>query len=175
MFCCFRLMDKNQWIRVDLKIPQLIAGVVTQGQSDANHWVTSYKVSYSLDGSHFVPYIETGNLFPKVFPGNHDRDTPVKAMFDREVRARFVRIEPVGWNAQIAIRFETHSYILKILHLCVECCQCNLTVRHILVECNRFARERKDIFGRRDVVESFRFHPTLIVLFLKQIEFYYKF
>ena len=31
------------------------------------------------------------------------------------------------------------------------------------------------LFGRRDVVESFRFHPTLIVLFLKQIEFYYKF
>ena len=50
-----------------------------------------------------------------------------------------------------------------------------LTVRHILVECNHYARERKDIFGRRDVVESFRFHPTLIVLFLKQIEFYYKF
>ena len=30
-------------------------------------------------------------------------------------------------------------------------------------------------FLQRDVVESFRFHPTLIVLFLKQIEFYYKF
>ena len=26
-----------------------------------------------------------------------------------------------------------------------------LTVRHILVECNHFAQERKDIFGRRDV------------------------
>ena len=50
-----------------------------------------------------------------------------------------------------------------------------LTVRHILVECNHFAEERKDIFGRRDVVESFRFHSTLIVMFLKQIEFYYKF
>ena len=56
-----------------------------------------------------------------------------------------------------------------------EHCQCILTVRHILVECNHFAQERKDIFGRRDVVESFRFHPTLIVLFLKQIELYYKF
>ena len=56
-----------------------------------------------------------------------------------------------------------------------ERCQCILTVRHILVACNHFAQERKDIFGRRDVVESFRFHPTLIVLFLKQIELYYKF
>ena len=70
----------------------------------------------------------------------------------------------------------THSYILRKdpPPLC-EHCQCILTVRHILVECNHFAPERKDIFGRRDVVELFRFHPTLIVLFLKQIEFYYKF
>ena len=60
----------------------------------------------------------------------------------------------------------THSYILKKdpPPLC-EHCQCILTVRHILVECNHFAQERKDIFGRRDVMESFRFHPTLILIF----------
>ena len=79
-------------------------------------------------------------------------------------------------RARIGHTHLTHSYILKKdpLPVC-EHCQCNLTVRHILVECNHFAQERKDIFGTRDVVESFRFQPTLIVLFLKQIEFYYKF
>ena len=78
--------------------------------------------------------------------------------------------------ARIGHTHLTHSYILrKDPPPQCEHCQCILTVRHILVECNHFARERKDIFGRRDVVESFRFHPTLIVLFLKQIEFYYKF
>ena len=78
-------------------------------------------------------------------------------------------------RARIGHTHLTHSYILRKdpPPLC-EHCQCILTVRHILVECNHFAQERKDIFGRRDVVESFRFHPTLIVLFLKQIEFYYK-
>ena len=35
--------------------------------------------------------------------------------------------------------------------------------------------KKRKIFGRRDVVESFRFHPTLIVLFLKQSKFYYTF
>ena len=60
-------------------------------------------------------------------------------------------------------------------HIALLGTQCILTVRHILVECNRFAQERKYIFGRRDVLESFRFHPTLILLFLKQIEFYCKF
>ena len=79
-------------------------------------------------------------------------------------------------RARIGHTHLTHSYILKKdpPPLC-EHCQYILTVRQILVECNHFAQERKYIFGRRDVVESFRFHPTLIVLFLKQIEFYYKF
>ena len=45
-----------------------------------------------------------------------------------------------------------------------EHCQCILTVRHILVECNNVAQERKDMFGRRDLVESFFF-------FFKQIVF----
>ena len=84
--------------------------------------------------------------------------------------------EVVLCRARIGHTHLTHSYILRKdpPPLC-EHCQCILTVCHILVECSHFARERKDIVGRRDVVESFRFHPTLIVLFLKQIEFYYKF
>ena len=78
--------------------------------------------------------------------------------------------EVVLCHARIGHTHLTHSYILRKDHL-PQCdhCQCTLTVRHILVECNNLARERKDIFGTRDVVESFRFHPTLILLFLKQI------
>ena len=89
---------------------------------------------------------------------------------------RYRKDEVVLCRARIGHTHLTHSYILKKdpPPLC-EDCQCLLTVHHILVECNHFAQERKDIFGRRDVVESYRFHPTLIVLFLKQIEFYYKF
>ena len=84
--------------------------------------------------------------------------------------------EVVLCQARIGHTYLTHSYILK-KHPPPQCehCHCILTVRHILVECNHFARERKDIFGRRDVVESFRCHPTLIVLFVKQIKFFYKF
>ena len=78
--------------------------------------------------------------------------------------------EVVLYRARIGHTHMTHSYILrKDPPPLYEHCQCILTVRHILVECNNFARERKYIFGRRDVVESFRFYPTLIVLFLKQI------
>ena len=62
--------------------------------------------------------------------------------------------ELVLCRARIGHTHLTHSYILRKdpPPLC-EHCQCILTARHILVECNHFARERKDIFGRKDVVE----------------------
>ena len=41
----------------------------------------------------------------------------------------------------------------------------------VLVEWNHFAEKRKDIFGGRDVVESFRFQPTLILFYLKEFPF----
>ena len=62
-----------------------------------------------------------------------------------------------GLRTQSYLRF----YLKRTPPQC-EHCPCILTVRHILVECNHFAQERKDIFGRRDVVESLTFHPTLI-------------
>ena len=54
-------------------------------------------------------------------------------------------------RARIAHTHLTHSYILrKDPPPQCEHCQCILTVRHILVDCTQ---ERKDIFGRGDVVE----------------------
>ena len=66
----------------------------------------------------------------------------------------------------------TLSYILKKYPppRC-EHCQCILKVRHSLMECNNFAEKRKDIFGGRDVVESFRFHPTFILFYFKECQF----
>ena len=76
--------------------------------------------------------------------------------------------EVVLCRARIGHTHLTHSYILrKDPPPQCEHCQCILTVRHILVECNQFAQERREIFGRRDVVESFRFQPTLIVCVFK--------
>ena len=71
--------------------------------------------------------------------------------------------------ASILSELLTHCYILgKDPPPECEHCQCIWTVHHILVECNQFAEKRKDIFGKRDVVELFRFNPTLILLYLKE-------
>ena len=75
--------------------------------------------------------------------------------------------EVVVCHTRIGHTHLTHSYILrKDPPPQCEHCQCILTVRHILVECNHFSQERKYIFGRRDVVESVRFHPTLMLFIL---------
>ena len=63
--------------------------------------------------------------------------------------------------------------IARMSNVClatVVCIKTNLDYlkRHILVECTHFAKKRKDVFGKRNVVESFRFHPTLILLYLKE-------
>ena len=81
-------------------------------------------------------------------------------------------------RARIGHTYMTHSYILKKdpPPQC-EHCQCILTVRHILVECNHLAQTRNDrpIFGRCGMMESFQFHHELVLIFLRDSEFYSKF
>ena len=84
--------------------------------------------------------------------------------------------EVVLCRACISHTYLTNSYILKKdpPPQC-EHCLCILTVHLILMECNNFDQERKDIFGRRDVMESLRFHPILVLAYLKECQFYNQF
>ena len=49
-----------QWLQVELCRPAKITGVASQGRHDAQQWVTSYTVKYSLDGKRFRAYMEYG-------------------------------------------------------------------------------------------------------------------
>lgn len=55
-----RQRNANQWLQVELGRPAKVTGVATQGRHDAHQWVTSYTVSYSLDGKRFRAYLEYG-------------------------------------------------------------------------------------------------------------------
>ncbi|XP_048245023.1 mucin-5AC-like isoform X2 [Haliotis rufescens] len=104
-----RMNDKEQWIQVDLKHPEFITGVVTQGRPSMDHWVTKYTVLTSIDGIDFTPYTRSGETATVVFTGNSDRNTQVRGLFDREIIARYVRIQPQEWNGMIALRFDILS------------------------------------------------------------------
>ena len=81
--------------------------------------------------------------------------------------------EVVLCRVHIGHTYLTHSYILKKdpPPQC-EHCQCILTLRHILLECNHLAQTRNDIFGRCGLVESLQFHPELVLIFLRNSDFY---
>ena len=48
--------DQNQWIQVDLGEQKIVTKIATQGRNNHEQWVTSYVVSYSLNGQTFNQY-----------------------------------------------------------------------------------------------------------------------
>lgn len=50
--------DTTPWLKVDLKSNATLRAISTQGRSDADEWITTYEVSYSIDGLTFEKYEE---------------------------------------------------------------------------------------------------------------------
>ena len=93
--------DQTQWLQVNSPERKKWLGVVTQGRINANHWVTSYQVSYSDDGVYWE-LADSGHNFS----GNSDRSTHVKHWFKTPFWARSVRINPKSWHTYICVRVD---------------------------------------------------------------------
>ena len=52
--------DKRQWLKIDMGGLTRVSRCATQGRQNADQWVTSYYVSYSVKGYRFVTYKEYG-------------------------------------------------------------------------------------------------------------------
>ena len=53
---CAKSNDGNQWLQISFGRQTTVTKVATQGRYDADHRVTSYSLSYSVDGAHWVWY-----------------------------------------------------------------------------------------------------------------------
>ena len=42
------VLNKNQWFQIDLGRDEVVTAIATQGRANADQWVKSYSVSYSL-------------------------------------------------------------------------------------------------------------------------------
>ena len=73
-----------------------VNGVVTQGRNDYGQVVTSYKLSYSTDGTTFTE-------LSQVFAGNDDQHSRKTNSFDA-VQARYVGFYPQTWNGHMSMR-----------------------------------------------------------------------
>ena len=55
---CAGTSDSNPYLQIDLQTLHIICAVSTQGNSQAEEWVTNYILQSSIDGSHWTNYTE---------------------------------------------------------------------------------------------------------------------
>lgn len=85
-------LEFSDLFQIDASESVSVSGVITQGRREAAQWVTSFKVRVSSDLKNWV-WVECG----RVFDGNSDYSTKIFTLFDRPVKARYIRIYPESW------------------------------------------------------------------------------
>ena len=59
---CAATSDNNPYLQIDLQTLHIICAVSTQGNSQADQWVKTYKLKLSTDGSTWTNYKESGQV-----------------------------------------------------------------------------------------------------------------
>ncbi|EDO30021.1 predicted protein, partial [Nematostella vectensis] len=110
--------DLSQWLQIDFGSVAMVTHIATQGRFEAEyglrlqtqHWVTSFKVSFSQLGRAYQwlkntipPYIA------KEFPGNSDCYRVVQNDVNPPIIGWYVRLHPVKWHIHPAMRVEMYG------------------------------------------------------------------
>ncbi|XP_041977645.1 hemocytin isoform X2 [Aricia agestis] len=97
--------DLNQYIQVELPSKEPLYGVVVQGSPLFEQYVTSYELMYGDDGNAYHT-VNGPDGEPQVFRGPVDNKTPMKQMLEPPIEAKFIRLRPLTWHEDIAVRLE---------------------------------------------------------------------
>ena len=87
------------------------------------------------------------------------------------------REEVVLARARIGHTYLTHSFLLKSedVPYCAACA-CNLTVKHLLIECDDYSHIRRRHYNVRDLKQLFEeINPNAILQFIKETGLYHRF
>ncbi|KAK7922408.1 hypothetical protein WMY93_009310 [Mugilogobius chulae] len=100
--------NPHEWLQVDLGKVRRIAGVVTQGARSVltQMMVTEFSVTVSQDGHSWSSVLEENSQKEKIFTGNTDPEEEALTVFDYPLFGRYLRIHPLGWINDIALRLE---------------------------------------------------------------------
>ncbi|XP_019632668.1 PREDICTED: uncharacterized protein LOC109476226 [Branchiostoma belcheri] len=93
------------WLQVTHDALYRVAGVITQGAYNLDHWVTSYKLEFSPDCQKRTPYTNSDDEMI-VFEGNTDNQRYVRNLLDNPVFARCTRFHPIAYHNQVALRVQ---------------------------------------------------------------------
>jgi hypothetical protein len=90
--------NHDQWIQWDFGTSKFVTGIQTQGRSNYDNWVKTYKLKYTADGDLWkdVPG-------PREYMGNGDRTTVVEHRIS-PLLATKLRLYPLSWHRDIALR-----------------------------------------------------------------------
>ena len=128
---------------IDLGSLQMVSGVTTQGSDANSHWVTEYtvkielnflcfifqtrhfvqfrskpirlQVEYSVDNINYVQVRDSFGVIKK-YTGNNDQNTKKSNSLPAGTAARFVRVLPVTWSGQAAMRISLDSCDIPSLY-----------------------------------------------------------
>jgi len=103
--------NANDYLQINLQYEFFICAVATQGNPNANHWTTKYKLQLSLNNTDWVTYQE--NNADKIFYGNSGKSDIVKHNLVKAARARFIRFQPTDCKTRKALRVEVYG-VLKL-------------------------------------------------------------
>jgi len=95
--------DTSPYVVVNLGVPRTVVAIATQGRGDASQYVTQYTVEYSPDGANWF-FVDSA----RVFAGNADSTTIVKNYFLAPETALAVRVNPVNYVYEVALRLEVY-------------------------------------------------------------------
>jgi hypothetical protein len=87
----------TDYLQYDLKAIQWVQGIVTQGRSNMDQWVSSAKVDVSPDNINWVTAASSLSL-------NSDRNTKVFRNFPNVMYARYVRVTPITVGSHASMR-----------------------------------------------------------------------
>ena len=98
-----RLDNPHQYVQFDFLEPRELTGIETKGSD--NIWTSAYKIFYSMDGRDWNPVIDSSGS-EKEFLGNYDDVSSRTNYFDRPIRARYLKINPIKWHKHVGLKVE---------------------------------------------------------------------
>ncbi|XP_015177061.1 PREDICTED: hemocytin [Polistes dominula] len=125
-----KLDNLNQYVQFDFLEPRNITGIQTKG--DNNIWTTVYKIFYSIDGHQWNPIINDDNIEVE-FLGNFDSINIKTNLFERPLRTRYLKIQPIKWHEHIGLKVEVLGCFLPYPVVTTEL---PTSTEQIVTECN---------------------------------------
>ncbi|XP_048583976.1 uncharacterized protein LOC5501433 isoform X1 [Nematostella vectensis] len=108
---CAAPSDVTPYLQVDLGSRHVICAVATQGSPTADHWVQTYKIQASLDGSSWRNYSESKN---EMLFGNSDRSSVTKHVFIEAIETRYLRLVVMKSLGLACMRFELYGIAREV-------------------------------------------------------------